>query len=419
MHALLRRLCIAGFVLLGSQAVCAAAPAGSLDGPQVERGRYLARVGDCVSCHTAKDGKPYAGGYAVETGFGTVFSPNITPDRDTGIGTWSGDDFYRALHTGHDDEGHHLYPAFPYAWFTKVTRVDVDAIKAFLDTVTPVHQENKPPQLAWWMSWRPELIGWNLLYFDQGEFLPDSTQSAEWNRGAYLIEGLGHCGACHTQKTYFGGAISAETLAGGYTKGGHDNGWFAPSLTNERRSGLGGWSEAEIVQYLKTGSNARTAAAGPMKEVVRNSTSHLSDADLMAMAVYLKSLPARHDEPKPQGLSRQALERGQGLFIDNCAACHMHDGTGIRNLFPTLAGSSAIQARQPATVVRIVLEGAQVPAVPGQRAHIAMPAFGHKLDNADVAAVVTYIRNAWGNRGSPVDAGTVAAERKALAASSQ
>ncbi len=391
----------------------------SAGSPQIEQGRYLAIVGDCVSCHTAQGGKPFAGGFAVHTGFGTVFTPNITPDKETGIGNWSKDNFYRALHTGRDDEGKHLYPAFPYAWFTKVTRADADALKVYLDSIPPVHQQNKPPQLAWWMSWRPELIGWNLLYFDEGEFKPDSAKSAEWNRGAYLVQGLGHCGACHTQKTYFGGAMSSETLAGGYTKGGHRQGWFAPSLTSERRSGLGDWSEAEIAQYLKTGSNARTAAAGPMIEVVRNSTSKFTDADLKAVALYLKSVPARHKEPKPQGLSQQALERGQGLFTDNCAACHMHDGKGIPDFIPALAGSSAIQARQPSTVLRLVLEGAEVPARPGQHGYIAMPAFGRKLDDGEVAAVATYIRNAWGNRGSPVDADRVASERKALASEPQ
>jgi mono/diheme cytochrome c family protein len=381
---------------------------------EVERGRYLALAGDCAGCHTAPGGKPFAGGLAIETGLGEVYTPNITPDRQTGIGGWSSDDFYAALHLGHDDEGNLLYPAFPYPWFTRVTRADVDAIKAFLDTVAPVHAPDKPPQLEWWMSWRPEVATWDLLYFRGGEYQPDKTRSAQWNRGAYLVEGLGHCGDCHTQKSSFGGAVGSPTLAGGYTEAGQ-SGWFAPSLRSNRRSGLGRWSVDDVVQYLKTGSNARTASAGPMSEVVRDSTSHLRDADLTAIAVYLRSLAPGDEQRKPEGLSRAALERGQEAFTDNCAACHMQDGNGIRGMFPALAGSSAIQARQPATVLRVVLQGARVPSGPAQRPYVAMPAFGRKLDDTTIADVVTYIRNAWGNRASPVDAGAVERERQALA----
>ncbi len=392
----------------------AAASADAL--PQLQRGRYLAHLGDCAGCHTAKGGKPLAGGLAIETGFGSIFTPNITADRATGIGAWSKDDFYRALHTGHDDEGKHLYPAFPYPWFTRITRDDADAIKDYLDTVAPVHQENKPPQLAWWMSWRATVAGWNLLWFDEGTFHADPQRSAEWNRGAYIVEGLGHCGDCHTPKGYFGGANRDHALSGGYTEGGHANGWYAPSLRGDSRAGLGGWSAGDIALYLKTGANAHTAAAGPMAEAVKRSIRFYSDADLMAVAVYLKSLAPQQDDVRVQPIEAQTLVRGEGLFVDNCAACHMHDGGGIAHVFPTLMGSSAIQAREPASVVRIVLEGAAVPAAHGQSSYLAMPAFGRKLDDREVADVVSYIRNAWGNRGSVVDAGVVAKSRKALAA---
>ncbi len=384
---------------------------------EVERGHYLALVGDCVSCHTAEGGMPYAGGRPLDTGFGVIYSPNITSDRETGIGSWSADDFYRAMHRGHDDEGRHLYPAFPYPWFTRATRADVDAIKVFLNSVAPVHRQDKPAQLRWWMSWRPTIAGWNLLNFDEGEFQPDPARSEQWNRGAYLVQGLGHCGDCHTQKGYFGGADRADPLGGGFTKGGHDQGWFAPSLAAVRRSGLGDWSTADIVAYLKSGANMRTASAGPMSEVITNSTSHFHDDDLQAIAVYLKSLPPQRDERRITALTQKAVIHGQGIFTDQCAACHMHDGVGIPGFFPALMGSSAIQAREPATVVRIVLEGARVPGPAGQRAYIAMPAFGRKLDDRDIADVVSYIRNAWGNRASAVNPGTVATERKALAAS--
>ena len=413
-------ICSLGSSALGSAASEAATSTGpgissGLATSEVERGRYLARLGDCAGCHTADGGKPFAGGVPIDTGFGPIFAPNITPDRDTGIGAWSKDDFYRALHTGHDDEHKRLYPALPYPWFTKVTREDVDAMKDYLDSVAPVHQPNKPPQLAWWMSWRATLAGWNLLYFDEGTFQPDPQRSAEWNRGAYIVEGLGHCGDCHTPKGYFGGAHRDDALTGGNTEGGHDNGWYAPSLRGERRAGLGDWSEADIVLYLKTGANARTAAAGPMAEAVTKSTRYYNDADLSAVAVYLKSLAPMQGDTPVQAIEAAALSRGEGLFVDNCAACHMNDGAGITHVFPALMGSSAIQARKPASVVRIVLEGAAVPGAPGQTSYLAMPAFGRKLNDQEVADVTTYIRNAWGNRAPIVDAGFVAKSRKALA----
>lgn len=406
---------IAGVLTAGGWPTVHAQPAATPVTSQVERGHYLVRLGDCAGCHTASDGQAWAGGKPIETGFGPIYSPNITPDRATGIGSWSSDAFYRALHTGHDDEGKHLYPAFPYPWFTKVTRSDVDSIKAYLDTVAPVRQQNKPPQLSWWMRWRGSVGGWNLLNFDEGEFRSDPAKSAQWNRGAYLVEGLGHCGDCHTPKGYFGGAKNSDALAGGYTKGGHDQGWFAPGLTGEPRAGLGSWSTGDIVMYLKTGANKRTASAGPMSDVIANSTRYLSDGDAEAIAVYLKSLSARRSDLQVQAASRATLEQGQGIFTDQCAGCHMHDGGGISGLFPALMGSSAIQAREPATVIRIVLEGAQEPPQPYQHAYIAMPAFQHKLDDGEIAAVVSYIRNAWGNRASPIDAGAVASQRRALA----
>lgn len=404
--------------LAASGAAATAAPGAAptaARSPEVERGRYLAHLGDCAGCHTAAGGQPFAGGLAIDTGFGAIYSPNITPDRDTGIGTWSKDDFYRALHTGHDDEGKHLYPAFPYPWFTQVTREDADAMKDYFDSVAPVHEPNKPPQLAWYMRWRATVAGWNLLWFDQGTFEPDKGKSPEWNRGAYIVEGLGHCGDCHTPKGYFGGAHRSEALAGGYTQGGHANGWFAPSLRGEPRAGLGAWSEADIALYLKTGANAHTAAAGPMAEVVTKSTRFYNDADLAAVATYLKSLAPLRDAAQVPPVTSAALARGEALFVDNCTACHMDDGGGIAHVFPSLAGSSAIQASEAATVVRVVLAGAGVPAAPGQSAYLAMPAFAGKLDDKEVADVATYIRSAWGNRAPVVDVGLVARSRKALA----
>lgn len=381
---------------------------------QVERGRYLATVGDCMSCHTAAGGRPYAGGRPIDTGFGIVYTPNITPDKATGIGNWSADDFYRALHDGRDDEGHRLYPAFPYLWFTKVSRDDVLAIRAYLDSLAPVQQADKPPQLEGWLGWRPLLAGWNLLNFDAGAFRPDPAKSVQWNRGAYLVEGLGHCGDCHTAKKTFGGPLRGQALQGGFW-----DGWYAPDLAGDMRDGLGGWSKAEIAEFLKTGSTARTAAVGRMAEVVANSTSHLSDDDLMAVATYLKDLPPRsHDAGRMPSLDAAGLRRGEALFTDNCAACHMPDGRGMAGSFPPLAGNPALQGTDASTVTRTVLEGARMVATHDKPTGLAMPAFRWKLDDRQVVDVVNYVRNAWGNRASLTDAHAVARLRSALDARS-
>lgn len=378
----------------------------------VARGLYLVRAGDCSSCHTARDGKPYAGGRAIVTPFGIVYSVNITPDRDTGIGKWTSQDFYRALHEGKGADGHRLYPAMPYPSYTKVTRADVDAMRAYLATVTPVHNPNKPTQLPWPMSWRFSMWGWNLLFFHAGTYQPTRNQSAQWNRGAYLAEGLGHCSACHTPRNFLGAPKTNQRYQGG-NSGQH---WYAPGLDTDLHDGIGGWSNAEIAQYLKTGMNAKSAAAGPMAEVVLHSTQYLSDADLTAIAVYLKQRPGAGSKQSPSVKTpdQKIMARGQAIYTDNCAGCHMADGRGMSKVFPPLGGSAAIQADQPGTVLHVVLQGARMAApstlVTGQ----AMPGFGWKLTNQDVADVATFIRNSWGNRASPVNAGQVAAVRKDL-----
>ncbi len=396
-------------LLAGLGLLTCAQALGQANKSEVERGRYLALAGDCISCHTAAGGKPYAGGLPMQTGFGIIYSPNITPDKETGIGSWSAKDFYNAMHTGRDDEGKHLYPAFPYVWFTKVSQPDVQAIKAFLDTLPPVRQANKPTQLPWYMSWRGALWGWNLINFDEGEYKPNPAKSAQWNRGAYLVEGLGHCGQCHTPTRPFGGPERGSALDGGSLP----EGWYAPSLSGNQRDGLGRWSAAQIVEYLKTGSTLRTATAGKMSEVVAHSTRHLDDADLESVAVYLKDIPAR-EATKTTPLTDQALARGQALFVDNCIGCHMYDGGGQPGVFPTLQGSSAIQAKGAGTVIRVVLGGSHIVATASKPTGITMPAFGGKLDDEQVADVVSYIRNAWGNRASSVNAGEVAKQRQSL-----
>jgi mono/diheme cytochrome c family protein len=266
--------------------------------------------------------------------------------------------------------------------------------------------------MDWFLKWRGVIAPWNWVNFHAGEYRPDPNRSAQWNRGAYLVEGLGHCGQCHTPKGIFGGSKTSQALEGGSLP----EGWYAPALAGDLRAGLGGWSEAEIAEYLKTGSTTKTAPAGPMSEVIAHSTSYMSDDDLAAIATSLKAMPAPGGAPQVQALGQEALARGQAVFIDNCAGCHMADGRGQPNAFPTLTGSSAIQARDPATLIRVVLEGQRIVTTPEKPTGLAMPAFRGKLDDQQVADVVNYIRNAWGNRGSLTDAHTIADARKSLAA---
>lgn len=404
---------VVGTLALGAVTVLAqvatTAPASTASA-QVTRGHYLVDAGDCASCHTKAGGQAYAGGRAIPTPFGVIYSVNITPDKDTGIGAWTEQDFYRAMHEGISKDGSHLYPAFPYPWFTKVSRADVDAIRAYLATLKPVRQEDTPNKLPWPLSWRGAMFGWNTLYFDKGEYQADAGKSAQWNRGAYLVLGLGHCGACHTPINALGGSKTSQPFHGG-NAGSH---WYAPGLGSNLRDGVGGWSVAEIVEYLKTGANARSASAGPMSEVVMNSTQYLNDADLAAIATYLKDRPDAPSKSLPDAdpLGADALARGQALYIDNCTACHMPDGRGVAKVFPPLTGSSAIQADNPGTVIHVVLAGARMAAPASKPTGLAMPGFGWKMDDHQIADVVNYIRHAWGNRAPLVDADTVSEVRK-------
>ena len=390
----------------------------------IQHGRYLIKAGDCAYCHTAPGGKPFAGGRAVLTPFGTIYSTNITPDKDTGIGSWSETDFYRALHSGVDRQGHNLYPAFPYPWYTKVTPADVRDMKAYLDTVKPVREINRQNRLPWPMTHRGVMTVWNKLYFDEGAYAANANKSAQWNRGAYLVEGLGHCGSCHTGKN-LAGAPSGEPFAGGLTvqngepralgrwsHGFHAVGSFAPSLDGDSRDGLGDWTAAEIVEYLKTGSNDKSSAAGDMAEVVTHSTQYLSQSDLTAIAVYLKDLPHPKAAATKHDVDKNTMAFGSAVYTDDCAGCHMERGQGLAHVFPPLKGSSAIQAARPDTMIRVVLGGAQIPATQSKPTGLQMPAFNEKLTDAQIAAVVTYIRNAWGNSASVASKSDVAKLRR-------
>ena len=367
----------------------------------ISRGRYLVRAGDCVACHTAEGGQPFAGGRAVPTPFGTIYSNNITPDPDTGLGRWTDADFYRAMHQGIDRLGHRLYPAFPYPWYTRLSRDDVRSIKAYLDTLTPVRQANTPNALPWPLDQRGVMAVWNGMYFDEGTYQPDPKQSEQWNRGAYLVKGAGHCGACHTDKNIAGAASPDDPLDGGFAENA-----FAPRLNGGVRDGLGSWTVQDIVQYLGTGRNNRTAAAGPMAQVVQDSTQYLSKPDREAIAVYLKSLPAPKDSSVAT-VDKSTLDRGAALYLDNCVGCHLSEGQGELGAFPPLRQSTAVQAASADTLIGVILHGAAIPTTEAEPTGLAMQGFADHLNDAQIADLTTYIRNAWGNHAEAVDTGHV------------
>jgi len=370
----------------------------------IARGAYLARAGDCVSCHTARGGAPYAGGRRIATPFGDLVAPNITPDAATGIGAWSADDFWRALHDGRGRDGRLLYPAFPYTSYTKVSRDDADALFAYLRSLAPQRRPNDPHALRFPYDRQWALAGWRLLYFKPGVFAPDAGRPAAWNRGAYLVEGLGHCAACHSARNGLGAV--GGTLSGGLIPA---VGWYAPSLTASNEAGLGGWDRAHIVQLLRTGVAPESAVFGPMTEVVANSLQHLSDADVGAMAAYLQSLPATREarEPAPAA-DAGVMKLGQALYGQHCKDCHGADGRGASAggapAYPPLAGNRALTMDSPVNAIRIVLNGGFPPATAGNPRPYGMPPFSPVLSDNEVAAVVTYVRQSWGNGAPAVSA---------------
>jgi mono/diheme cytochrome c family protein len=373
----------------------------------IARGKALTIAGDCASCHTADPAKPFAGGKRIDTPFGAVFSPNLTPDRDTGIGGWSDGDFVRALRTGVSPDGTRYYPAFPYPNFTKLTRDDVLAIRAYLATVAPVSNKAPPPELRWPLNYRVLMRAWDALFFVPGIFQPDQGKSAEWNRGAYLVEGVAHCGACHTPKNAFGADRRDQAFGGSMVQG-----MFAPRLDGAERSGLKSWSVDDIVEYLQSGRNGRSHAGPLMSEVVVNSTSKMSDADVHAIAVYLKALPAGAPEPDITPPSPAQMSDGERIYRGACVACHELDGSGAPRIYPPLPGNANLQSANPASTLHIILDGAQTVTTPQAPNSGSMPSYP-KLTDQEIADVATYIRNSWSNAAPAVTADQVARAREA------
>ena len=381
----------------------------------ISRGEYLARAGDCIACHTAPNGPVFAGGRAMPTPFGNLYVPNITPDDDTGIGRWNAADFYRMMHTGVSRDGTLLYPAMPFASYTQVTRADSDAIFAYLMSVPPVKQKNREHELRFPFNNRQLLIGWRTLYFKEGEFKPEPAKSAEWNRGAYLVKGLGHCAMCHTAVNALGGSSESKAFEGGMIP---NQNWYAPSLTSNREAGLGEWKLQEIADLLQVGASHRGTTYGPMAEVVYNSLQYLTDDDAKAMAVYLKALPQKDSAAAPSSQARlvspEVMEAGRKVYAGQCAVCHGAEGQGQTPSYPPLAGNQSITMASPVNSIRMVLNGGYSPGTRKNPRPYGMPPFSHILNDREVAAAVTYIRVAWGNNGTPVEPAQVNELRKIL-----
>lgn len=370
----------------------------------VTRGRYLVQAGDCIGCHQARGGDAFAGGLGVPTAFGTIYTSNITPDRATGIGAWTADDFWRALHDGRGKGGDYLYPAFPYPNYTRISRADSDAMYAYLMSLPAVKRENTPHALRFPFSIRPLLAAWRWLYFREGVHVDEPSRDAEWNRGAYLASGLGHCVACHSPRNALGGIAVHDELSGGLIA---VQDWYAPSLTSHRDDGLGDWTVDEVTQLLKTGVTERFAVFGPMAEVVHDSTQHLAESDLRAMAVYLKSLPAKSSDDEPAVRTTDDMraglrERGARVYADQCAGCHRDGGEGVPRAYPALARNPGVIMGSTVNAIRVVLNGGFPPGTSANPRPFGMPPFAQTLSDEDIAAVLTYVRSSWGNQAPAV-----------------
>lgn len=390
----------------------------------VKQGEYLARAGDCVACHTAKGGKPFAGGLPMETPIGTIFSTNITPDP-SGIGAYSFDDFDKAVRHGIAKNGSTLYPAMPYPSYARVNQADMQALYAyFMNGVEPVAQANKDSDIPWPMSMRWPLAMWRWAFAPAvADFTPVAGQDPVVSRGAYLVEGLGHCGACHTPRalTMQEKALSASDSSAFLAGSAPLEGWIAKNLRGDHKDGLGSWDEAQLVQFLKTGRSDRSAVFGGMSDVIEHSMQYMSEDDLTAIARYLKSLPAVNPADKPHQYDPAVADalwngddskRGAAVYIDNCAACHRTDGNGYTRVFPALAGNPVLQSDDPTSLIHIVLKGGTLPSTHTAPSTFTMPAFDWRLSDQEVADVVNFIRTSWGNKGGDVTEKDVKALRE-------
>ena len=382
---------------------------------QVAQGAYLARAGNCMSCHTVPGQTPFAGGRAMETPFGKVYASNLTPDDATGLGRWNAQHFWRALHHGRSYDGRLLAPAFPYNHTSLVTRADADALWAYFKSLAPVTQATPAAQLRWPFGTQAAFAVWRSLYFKPASFTQQPQHSAEWNRGAYLVEGLGHCAACHGPRDDLGGGGALDDLSGGLIPVVN---WYAPSLLSARETRLAEVPLSDTVRLLQTGHAPHAWVNGPMREVVQNSTQYLSVADLTAMATYLQTRARAHllaDDvpyPSPRAPTQRASQRGAVLYDDHCAVCHGKQGEGVAQAYPALAGNWAVQMPHTTNLVQTVMYGGFSVTTSAQPQPFGMPPFVLTLSERDMADVLTHIRTQWGNTAGAVTEFDVARVRE-------
>ena len=362
------------------------------------RGAYLARAGNCRGCHTERGGADYAGGRVIATPFGEFRAPNITPDREHGIGGWSEADFWRALHDGKRPDGTPLYPVFPYTHFTRISREDVGAIFAYLQSVPASGNRNLAHSLRFPYDQRWLLVAWRALFFRPGVYRTVAAQDERWNRGAYLVQWLGHCGACHAARNSLGAIRAADNPAGGVVLN-----WYAPALDSSCEAGVAAWTEDEVVALLQSGVNRHASTLGPMAEVVYGSLQFLRDDDARAMAAYLRALPDRA-APADAAASRQTAvpqlaenARGAKDYAEHCAECHGKQGEGRAPATRALAGNRAVTMASAMNPIRIVLQGGYPPGTGGNPQPFGMPQFGATLSDQQIADILSYIRSSWGN----------------------
>lgn len=398
------------------------------DDPLVTRGAYLAKVSDCVACHSAPKGKPFAGGLPMTTPMGKIYTTNITPDPDTGIGKWSEDDFEKALRQGVAKDGHNLYPAMPYTSYAKVRDDDVKALYAyFMKGVAPVNQPNRPADIPFPLNMRWPLKFWNMVFLDKGVYRDKDAKDVAWNRGAYLIQGLGHCSACHTPRGIAFQEKALDESGSAWLTGGVLDGWFASNLTGEQNVGLGRWSDAELTTFLKTGANAHASAFGSMTDVINHSTQGMSDQDLAAMSAYLKSLPAAGGTNAPTYtydskataalLQHPANDAGAKVYTAYCMHCHGVDGHAFAPLLAPLAGNPNVMEKDASSLISVTLNGTQDLVIQGIPAAYPMPKYAPVLNDQQIADVLTFIRAGWNNGAPAVGAADVAKLRKSTQAS--
>ncbi|WP_339115182.1 cytochrome c [Thioclava sp. GXIMD2076] len=416
-------------VMMSAALSLGAGMAMAQDADLVKQGAYVARLGDCMACHTAPGGAPYAGGLPIKSDLGTIYATNITPDKEAGIGSYSEEDFAKAVRKGVTPDGTHLYPAMPYPSYAKMTDADIKALYAYImQDVEPVAEKAPETHLGFPFNQRWGMALWNLAFSESVGFTPDPKLSDAENRGKYIVEGAGHCGSCHTPRGIGMQEKAYDNGSDDYLAGGDLNGWSVPSLRADADSGMGvaGWTDQEIVDYLAMGRNDKAAVGGEMTSVIEHSTSHMTDDDLASVAAYLKTMAPSGDlvSLKPAADAQATIDtltaakdltNGERVYIDNCGACHFVTGKGGKDIFPELDGASIVNAPSATGLVHTILAGAKTPSVEKAPSVNLMPGFASRLSDQDVADLATFLRGAWTNNAGKVSTSDVASVRATLA----